>query len=415
MQIQARQSKIKELETRNAELQRQLNAGHGPMVRDERPARERRDEKDYTHRHYMDHLACEVKRLTPFESEVIKLQKDVERLEGLYRQARCYEDEVVKQVSIVSARETEIVKLKEENVELKKKLSLSRGKLRGSESTDEKAGHRLRSQVQVARLEEELKNKDREIARVNARLKKSEKSKSVDGIDGETTADVAAIRADYDRQLAHKETMIDRLKKQLNELAEATQKPMPAEIGSEKLGDEKGTEGKPTSKRRSDPAGEKFSPELAGVATTGDVEKHRFLGSVEGDNEGKLVRELQRDIKEKDKKIKKLTEQLQGFMQTASNVEKIVEHSKGQSGQILKLKKQLEVAEAVSFQCTCTHTLYVHTSLVPRLHPSKSWVEPGVCAIVAVQITSSFNKCPWALSLPLNYSVCGLVYVGVFL
>ena len=345
MQIQPLQSKIKELETRNAELetrnaelQRQLNIGHGPMVRGEHQIRERRDgshEEDYTHCHHMDHLACEVKRLTPFEAKAEKLEKEVERLEGLYREAKHYEDDVVKQVSIVSEKEAEIV-------ELKKQLSIYSSKFQGSESIEGKAGHHLHSQVHVARLEEELKNKDREIARMNARLKKSEKSKSVDGIDGEAAPDIAAIRADYDRQLAHKEAMIKRLKKRVTELAEVAKQPMLAEVGSEKLGGEKGTEAKSTSKRRSDLAGEKSSPELAGVVMT---------GGVDDDNED-LVRELQRDIEEKDKKIKKLSEQLQGFMQTASNVEKIVEHSKGQSGEIFKLKKKLEVAEAVSFQCT---------------------------------------------------------------
>lgn len=336
MQIQALQSKINELETRNAELQRQLNAGHGLMVGDERTARERRDgspEGGYTRRHHLDYLACEVKRLAPLEAKAEKLQKEVERLEGLYRDAKCYEERVVEQVSIVSAKEAEIV-------ELKKQLS---SKPHSSVSTEEKAKH---SQVRVARLEEELKNKDREIARVNARLKKSEKSKSVDGLDGEATADVAAIKADYDRQLAHKETMINRLKKRVNELAEAAQQQVPSEVGSEKLGDQTMTEVQPTSKRRSDHAGEKSSPELEGVAATSGVEKEQLLGSVEGDTE-LLVKELRRDIRERDKKIKKLSDQLQEFMQTASNVEKIVEHSKGQSGEILKLKKQLEVAVAV--------------------------------------------------------------------
>ena len=121
------------------------------------------------------------------------------------------------------------------------------------------------------------------------------------------------------------------------------------------------TEAKSASKQpRSDHAGEKSSPELAGISTKSGVEKEQRFVVVEVDNK-QLVRELQGDIKEKDKMINKLSEQLRVFTKTAANVEKIVQHSKLQSGQIVKLKKQLEVAEAVSFQCIYVYIVQYRT------------------------------------------------------
>ena len=73
--------------------------------------------------------------------------------------------------------------------------------------------------------------------------------------------------------------------------------------------------------------------------------------------ESHQVKELHRLLKEKDDKITKLTEQLQQFERTATDLTKIVQHSKDQSRVVMELKEQLERSEVHhvhSATCTCS-------------------------------------------------------------
>ena len=64
-----------------------------------------------------------------------------------------------------------------------------------------------------------------------------------------------------------------------------------------------------------------------------------------GDAQSHQVTELHRLLKEKDDKVNKLTLQLQRFEKTATDLTKIVQHSKDQSRAVMELKEQLERSE----------------------------------------------------------------------
>ena len=66
---------------------------------------------------------------------------------------------------------------------------------------------------------------------------------------------------------------------------------------------------------------------------------------------------MTKTLKEKEKEIQQLTQQLQQFEKTASNVAKITLHSKQQSSTIATLKQELQV------QCTCTCTCIAHVQV----------------------------------------------------
>ena len=297
------------MELRNAELQRQLNVQQD-QTRDERPRDGGSLEEAYTRRDYVDHLVSEVKRLELFEKEVEALKRQLKRMEELHIEAQKRDKQLCGQVALVSLKETEIT-------ELKRQLSAAKDNQLASGS---KSGT-----AEIARLTEQLTGKEHEIARVRARLKKYERAKSVEATEEDSIGDIAAMQADYEKKLEHKENMITRLKKRVTELAEATQQPVPGECESAMAKHESSAE--------------------SSIAALGGVVDEHYLESNEDGDTGEVGR-LQRAVKERDRKIKKLSDQLQTFIQTATDMGKIVQHSKGQSGEIARLKKQLEVAEA---------------------------------------------------------------------
>ena len=288
------QSKITELELRNTELQRQLNPQHEAVGGGEPPREDGSLEQAYTRREYVDHLVSEVKRLEPLEKEVEKLQRQLKHMDEVCANAQKRDQQLCDQVALVSLKEAEIT-------ELKRQLSAARENQQVSGS---KVG--ALELAKIARLKEELTSKEHEIARTRARLKNLEKKKSAEGdstgTPPPTAGDIAAMQADYERKLQHKETMISRLKERVTALTEAAQQ------------------------------------------------------SGQGDGDSEDMEKLRRAVKERDEKIKKLSSKLQSFMKTAAEVEKIVKHSKDQSGEIARLKKQLEVAETEVY-------LYTHILL----------------------------------------------------
>ena len=325
------QSKINELESRNTELQRQLNLQHEAVGGGEPPREDGSLEQAYTRREYVDHLVSEVKRLEPLEEEVEKLQRQLKHMEKVHDEAKKNDQLLLEQVALVSLKETEIVDLKRQLLAAIENQQVSGSKVGASELAE------------IARLKEQLTEKEREIARVRARLKKQEMTKSIEGAEGDSTGtppptvgDIAAMQAEYERKLQHKETMISRLKERVTALTEAAQQSGQGEL-----------EGDSEDATQDTSEEVEFNPLSMAVASSGvsgDVLDDRYLESSESVDK-EVVEKLQRAVKEKDKKIKSLSDQLQLLMHTATNVEKIVKHSKGQSGEIARLKKQLEVAE----------------------------------------------------------------------
>lgn len=291
----------------------------------------------------MGHLVSEVKRLEPFEKEVETLKRQLKHMEEVHAEAQKRDQQLCDQVALVSLKETEIFELKRQLSAAKENQQVSGSK----GGTPELA--------EITRLKEELTGKEREIARVRARLKKQEKTKSFEEAEDDSTGtlppatgDIAAMQAEYEQKLEHKETMISRLKKRINELAEATQQSVPDE------GEIATPGGVDTSEEV------KVKPKSMAAASIG------VLGGVIGDcysesSEGvdkEAVEKLQRAVKDRDKKIKKLSDQLQSFMRTATDVEKIVKHSKDQSEEIVRLKRKLEVAEAEVLMTTNQLSIY---------------------------------------------------------
>lgn len=273
----------------------------------------------YTHRQHVGYLTSEVKRLAPLEGEVQRLKQEEKRLDRLYQDAKVYEEQVVKLVSSVSEKEAEVA-------ELKKQLSSGDHLIRDISEAD------VNIRAEVAKLKEQLKSKDHEISRLRVLLRVHEKSKTVEGhVEG--SSGIAAVQAEFERKLAHKEAMIRNLKKKVVELAEVARQPVPDEEDAATSED----------KTDSDVNGQHLSsPEPgAGAAVVGEC--HQLGGAEDGQKE--LVEELQRAVEERDKKIHKLTDQLQSLSQTATTVAAVVKHSKDQSGEIVRLKKELEAAE----------------------------------------------------------------------
>ena len=333
------------MESRNAELQRQLNLQHEAVGGGEPPREDGSLEQAYTRREHVDHLTSEIKRLEPFEGKVESLERQLKHMEEVLDEAKKNDQLLLEQVTLVSLKEAVIVDLTRQLSAAKENQQVSGSKVGTSELAE------------IARLKEELTGKEHEIARVRARLKKQEKTKSIEegecdsiGTPPPTAGDIAAMQAEYERKLQHKETMISRLKERVSALTEVTQQ------SGQGDGDNEDTTQDTSEEVELEPS----SMAMASSGVSGDVLDDRYLES--GESVGKeMVEKLRRAVKERDKRIKKLGDQLQSFIQTATDLEKIVKHSKDQSGEIARLKKQLEVAGTevqhmymYMYTCTCT-------------------------------------------------------------
>ena len=255
------------------------------------------EELGYTQQTYMNYLTSEVKSLMPLAGENERLKRQMNHLEEVNKQAKIYETKAVEQVITISEKDAEIERLK-----------------RAMERSSDPA------------LREQLSKKDMEISRLKARLAKQDKeatggvgafgpvgsheSSSTDG-PHRSSGDIADLPAE---ELKRKDALIDKLKKRVNDLTEKTLvlEGMLPEDSQQKLAD-------------------------VGVADEGgEVTRHL--------DETEYVAQMQEKIKEKDEKIKTVTNQLQDFEKMAGNVVQIHKHSREQSEVIAQLKKQLEVA-----------------------------------------------------------------------
>ena len=199
----------------------------------------------------------------------------------------------------------------------------------------------------VALLRDQLSKKEMEISRLKVRLKKrdsgDEASSPVNphavlSTDGPHTADKAAtLQTEFDQKLKHRDVLIAKLKKRVNELTELA---LPTE-GGDDMSVEDPTDNK----------SEKQAEQGMVAASGGVVSEHRLSRE--------QVEELQRAVQDREKRLKTATDQLQKFEKTASDVVMMRQHSKQQSETIVQLKKQLEAtgAKVHVHTCTCKHSV----------------------------------------------------------
>ena len=293
-------------------------------------------EPGYTQQRYIDNLVGEVNRLTPFEKKVKSLERQLKVAEDLNKQAKGLEKQVVEQVTLTSRKEAEIEQLKK-MIEGQSEVTLATG----ASAKDEN----------VAPLREQLSKKDMEISRLKARLKKQDRATAsgdeasspvnphaVLSTDGPHTADkVATLQTEFDQKLKHRDVLIAKLKKRVNELTELA---LPTE-GGDDMSVEDPTDNK----------SEKQAEQGMVAASGGVVSEHRLSRE--------QVEELQRAVQDREKRLKTATDQLQKFEKTASDVVMMRQHSKQQSETIVQLKKQLEAtgAKVHVHTCTCKHSV----------------------------------------------------------
>ena len=316
---------VQELESKNAALQGQLNEQDRDSL-----------EEGHNYRQEFDRLVSEVSRLSPFEEQVAHLKEEIKHMEKRYEHAKGIEARLVQQVSLVSLRESEIETLK---------------KCLDSEGDEQKSDSRKEKELytEISRLKEQVEVKNCEIARVKACLKK-QKSRSTDDDATVTSSMVTeSVRTEYEEKLKRKDIVIDRLKKKVAEQAEAAQLEVPpslndpAAVDTEKL----------------------MEANMEQASCVKSVQTNRQSTSAMPDNltdqQGGVFSQesLRKAVKERDQKIKMLSDQLQSFVHTASNVEKISRHAKEQSGEIARLRSQLQDTETehkVSLtSCTCNN------------------------------------------------------------
>ena len=274
------------------------------------------EESVYNQQSYIDNLHKDVERLTKEAKEVESLKRKLKHAEGLNDQAKGFERQLVEQVMLISVKDAEITNLKE----------TIRGLERGGD----------------VNLREQLSKKDLEISRLRACLTKKEKLSSVGGsgsgdrehlqaplADGPSPQSVALLQAEFDRKLQNKEKLIFQLKKRVNELTEL-------KVAS---GD--------TPTEEDDAAIKKKLTERKVVAVGVGVgvvsEPHYGAGETV---DSSVVQVLQRTIREKDEKLKKMADQLQNLEEVAGNVVKMKKHTKGQSELIAQLRGELAEAGA---------------------------------------------------------------------
>lgn len=300
------------------------NRGHGDGT-----AREggRGEESVYNQQRYIDNLHKDVERLTKEAKEVESLKRKLKHAEGLNDQAKGFERQLVEQVKLISVKDAEITNLKET--------------IRGLECGGD------------VNIREQLSKKDLEISRLRACLTKKEKLSSMGGsgsgdrehlqaprADGQSSQSVALLQAEFDRKLQNKEKLIFQLKKRVNELTEL-------KVAS---GD--------TPTEEDDAAIKKKLTERkavgVGVASGGVVSEPHYGAGETVDSS--VVQALQGMIKEKDEKLKKMTDRLQHFEKVAGDVVKMQKHTKEQSEVIVQLRRELiEAGAEVSYASNCTY------------------------------------------------------------
>ena len=248
-------------------------------------------------------LERELQRLRPLEGEVQRLNAELERSKHYHQLAKDFQLQISALKHEIQQRAQTIVELESQRpmASVPEKTEAEMHFLRQQLSRKEEEIAQLRSEVvgsagsdvghlrrqsEVAELQKQLHAKNQEIAQLRASGKAT--------VDSITVQELAGTLAQVRHETALKDREIARLK---------------------------------TEKERLESS--------ASDKTSGDVQSHQ-------------VKELHRLLKEKDDKVTKLTHQLQQFEKTATDLTKIVQHSKDQSRAVMELKEQLERSEVRS-------------------------------------------------------------------
>ena len=296
-------------------------------------------EQGHNYRQEFDRLVSEVSRLSPFEEQVAHLKEELKCMEERYEQAKGIEARLVEQVSLVSLRESEIETLK---------------KCLDSESDEQKLDSRKEKELnkEISRLKDQVEAKNCEIARVKARLKKQKSRSADDDATVTSTMVTESVRTEFEEKLKRKDIMIARLKKKVTEQAEAAQLEVPPSLGDVAAVD---TENLKEANMEQDSCVKTVQANKQSTSAVVDNFKDQQDGIFSQDN----PESLRKAVKERDQKIKMLSDQLQSFMHTASNVEKISRHAKEQSGEIARLRSQLQDTEAEHKVSLTVHVIII--------------------------------------------------------
>ena len=237
---------------------------------------------EITYQSYNRELMAELKRLQPLEAEVQRLRKELTDAEGFHKEAVKLESQVLDLITRVSEKEKEVSDLQSAKSQLEARIVAPRD-----------------VEGEIVRMREQLLAKDEELTRL--------KSERVDTTRGQKAAE-EATRLKVQLDLKEKDNL--KLRSQVASLAALA----PAD--------------KPTPKaRKKDAAANQAADQPPPLDPPTDVA------------------ELQKVLQEKEAKIAHMSQQLQQFEKTASELTKFVSHTRGQSQIVKELRHKLARAE----------------------------------------------------------------------
>jgi len=236
---------------------------------------------EITYQSYNRGVMAELKRLQPLEAEVQHLRKELTEAEGFRAEAIKFESQVVPLITQVSEKEKEISDLQTEKSQLEARIM-------ALDNRDAKG--------EIARMREQLIAKEEELRQLKSEMVDKTGGRKAAGYDEEAYAHLK-------RQLELKEKENLNLKSKFAALA-------PPE--------------KPTPKPRTrDAATDQAADQPPPLDPPTDVV------------------ELQKALQEKEAQIALMGQQLQKFEKTATDLTKLVHHTKGQSQIVKELRQQL--------------------------------------------------------------------------
>ena len=254
---------------------------------------------EITYQSYNQEVMAELKRLQPLEAEVQRLQKDLTDAEGFHKDAVKLESQVVDLITRVSEKEKEVSDLQSAKSQLEARIMASAPR-----------------DVEMMKMREQLLAKEEKLTRL--------KSERVYKSRGQKAAGYSEEAPYLKRQLELKEKEISNLKSKVAFLAASAHPD------------------KPTPK-----------PRMKDAATDQTADQPPPLDPPTD------VAELQRTLQEKEAMIAHMGQQLKLFEKTATELTKLVGHTRGQSQIVKELRQQLTKAEVCAVSsgvgATCVH------------------------------------------------------------
>jgi len=279
-----------DLETENQALKQQVEKLQKQAVVE---TTEQQGSTEITYQSYSREVMAELKRLQPLEAEVEHLQKELTEAQEFRKDAIKLESQVVELITRVSEKEKEVAELQSEKTQLEARIvAMGPRDVEG----------------EIARMREQLFAKEEELTW----LKSERVAKTGGQKDAGHAEEVARLKMKLD--LKEKDNL--KLRSQVASLAALV------------------PPGKPT-----------LIPRTRDAATDQSADQPPPLDPPTD------VVELQKILQEKEAQIALMGQQLQQFDKTATELTKIVKHTKGQSQIVKELRQQLARAEV----CMCHH------------------------------------------------------------